>query len=300
MKKLCFVSVCFVVCNLLFGWIAPDVKTILDDHKFLYNGGNRVLFFDDGACMVIGVGTAKIKDFERSRKLALQKAEGEIVKAVNAISVESFTHQTSSTRKSKSKVEITNEMISIYKEKVSSNLSNVKIRGYKIDDDIIKVVACRYVQMYAPEYKCNPTAFLTDITAEQMWFDVLASSPEIYLGGIKTIVLDDTLYAIAIASAKPNLRTDVAERIMEMNTSKDFIKYLNSFSLTEEFKIIKSYSHVIENNKNKTNLDEYSKSLSRVNSIATLNNVIKVATFKHNLTGRPSAMYALKLCQLNN
>ena len=137
MKKLCFVSVCFVVCNLLFGWIAPDVKTILDDHKFLYYGGNRVLFFDDGACMVIGVGTAKIEDFERSRKLALQKAEGEIVKAVNAISVESFTHQTSSTRKSKSKVEITNEMISIYKEKVSSNLSNVKIRGYKIDDDII-------------------------------------------------------------------------------------------------------------------------------------------------------------------
>lgn len=295
MRKICFTSFCLIACNLLFGWIAPDVKTILDDHKFLYNGGNKVLFFDDGACMVIGVGTAKIKDFERSRKLALQKAEGEIVKAVNAVSVENFESVSKRTQTSNGSTKITKEKLSLYKEKVSANLSNVKIRGYKIDDSIIKVVACRYVQMYAPEYKCNPTAFLTDITTEQMWFDVLASSPEIYLGGIKVAIVDNVLYAVAVASANPTARADVAERIMEMNTSKDIIKYLNGFSFAEELKVTKSYSHIFNNGKETSHIDKISKHISSVKSVASLNGVIKVATFKNKLTGRPSAMYVLEL-----
>ena len=112
-------------CLAAYALIAPDVAVLLDSHKTLYDGGGYP-FFTQGGCVVVGVGIAPLGEFERSRKIAVQKAESELLKTLAGVKIETSESVETETAEKSGTVKITEKRISEYRERVKSNLSNLK------------------------------------------------------------------------------------------------------------------------------------------------------------------------------
>ena len=292
MKKFAAIFLLFA-CGAAFAWVAPDVKKLVDADQVIKDGGGRA-FFIGGGCLVVGVGAAQIKDFESARKLATQRAEAEVLKAVSFTDVEVSGSSESKTIANKNNTQIEDKSVSKYKARVSGSLSNLKIRGYEIQGGVFYSIVCAYVDLPAPECACSAPGLL-GARAEKNFGGIAQKLQDIYLGGAKLVEFNGAIYAAAVASAKSSLRPDAAERLMEMNASKEILKFLKGFSLKEEISARSEISRIIKNGEEFNSYDEKIKEFSRSELAGILSNVELAATFKNDISGRPSAVYVLKI-----
>lgn len=293
MKKLLMFFAAFK-CLAAYALIAPDVAALLDSHKTLYDGGGYP-FFRQGGCVVVGVGIAPLGEFERSRKIAVQKAESELLKTLAGVKIETSESVETETAEKSGTVKITEKRISEYRERVKSNLSNLKIRGYEIGGGVLKAVVCAYVDVKVPATKTNPSEFAKDVELSPEWRGVLASLGEISLGGVKVLEHNNAVYAVAVKAVNPKLSRIDGERVANLAASRDIVKFVKGFSLKDELSACETLSTIIANGDETNAVSQTQNEISESVARGGVKNIVRIGTFVNIDTMYTTYIYALKL-----